>query len=143
MEKLYYFFFGYGIIYNIENSAVSDLLLPGGSGAFFPLESNNDNIIMYVGGNEYELDPVTLQTLNSSINTARTYDERPNDFDYRRLDYADLQHLNERHQRLQGKNFYLDVILSDDIDTRKIIGSYGGTTNRFLLIIDYRYNGWI
>ena len=138
-----YIIFTYGncIIYNIENGAMSNLLLTRGNGALFPLESNNDNIIIYVGGNEYELDPITLQTLNSKINTNRTYDERPNDYDVGNHNLADLVYIDEKHQRLQGNNFYLNVILADDIDYRKITLCYGGTVNQFLFIIDDRYNG--
>ena len=135
------FSFGYMIVYNIDNGAISDVLHSGRAlGGFFPIE--NKNILMYVYGNEYELDPVTLQTLNSRINTTRTFKERPIDFE-RKYDFPDLIYIDEKYRRfrLQGVNFYLDVTLTDNIDTLKIQEIHGGTLNQFLLIIDDRYNG--
>ena len=135
-----YIIFSIGeIVYNIDNSAISDWLSSGATGGRFPIESNNDNIILYVGGNEYELDPVTLKTLNSK-KTNRNYNERPNDYDSRE-DYPDLIYIDKKHLRFQVKNFYLDVILTDNIDDLKIQEVHGGRVNKFLLIMDYRYDG--
>jgi hypothetical protein len=66
-------------LYNIENGAISEFLLPndvppGGMGhfyknwrGFFPLRSNNDNLIFYYNLNEYEFDPVTLTTVRKYV----------------------------------------------------------------------------
>jgi hypothetical protein len=135
----YIIFLSGEIVYNIENGTISNWLSSGADGGRFLVESNNDNIIFYVGGNEYELDPVTLEILKSR-KTSRNYNERPNDYDSRG-DYPNLIYIDKKYLRFQGKNFYLDVILTDNIDDLKIQEVHGGKVNKFLLIIDYRYDG--
>jgi hypothetical protein len=60
-------------IYNIDNGATSELLLPPPSTpinrlGFFPLRNDrNNNLIFYNNGIEYELDPITLATVRTYV----------------------------------------------------------------------------
>jgi hypothetical protein len=131
----------FAIIYNIENGVISDVLYPGPAlGGLFPVESKNENLSFYVYGNEYELDPVTLSIINIitlTKNNDRSFDDRANDYNHI-TPHTEWEYIRKNHHRFTGKNYYINVILTNNSTGLYIIAIHGGEINRFVLITDYR-----
>jgi hypothetical protein len=140
------------LFYNTENGACSDLLLPGHIGhpedskpGFFPLKNSNDNILFYLNGTEYELDPVTLKTV-------RTYtwgkDENVYDVHGYLLDqkgvfipwikryYMKNEEYKWGHFRFYCDTFYVDIILSSNISRYRDIYFSDFSNNQFVFFIN-------
>lgn len=142
------------LFYNTENGACSDLLLPGDIGnpdnskpGFFPLKSSNDNILFYLDGIEYELDPVTLRTVRTYIwgKDENVYDVHSYLLDQNGVfipwlkfyyHYPKCEEYKWGHFRFYYNTYYVDIILSSNIDRYRNIYSSGLSNNQFFFIIN-------
>jgi hypothetical protein len=120
------------LLYNIENGALSDLLYTGNKSGYFPLETNSTNLLLYMGGLAYELDPVTLETVNKDTCTDYTI---ASDFVFWGQDVKETR-IHERISRYDGENFYLVVTLTQNIDPSKTQTIQGGKKNQFVFTIN-------
>jgi hypothetical protein len=118
------------IIYNTENGSLSNILRaekPTGKGGFKPLDKG-PNLFFYFGGWEYELDPVTLRTINRRD---AAFDGEWYDWSHLRNDDHSDYHLIGRTYRFDNRTFidstrtktvdntsgyYLDVTFGPNID---------------------------
>jgi len=159
--------FWFKCFYNMENGALSDLILPDtrstdtngfyrfGRAGFFPIKrEGNPNLIFYYDGIEYELNPVTLKTIRIKV-----YEDNENIYDSYdlkdpkvrdELAYWTPWQGNIRWERdpksayinyYYGDNFYLKVTLSKNLNPKGCFIS-GGVTNQFVFSIhDKDYSG--
>jgi len=151
--------FWFKCFYNMENGALSDLLLPGTGynreRCFFPIKrEGNPNLIFYYDGIEYEMNPVTLKTNRTKIygsheNIYDSYDLKDPKIRDKLIYWTPWQG-NIRWERdpktahinyYYGDNFYLKVTLSKNLNPKGCFIS-GGVTNQFVFSIhDKDYSG--
>jgi hypothetical protein len=104
------------MIYNINNGATSDFLELGGIEfrmyGIVPVNKGR-NLFFNVCGFEYELDPITLKTINRTIVIDETLD-----YDWGKYDQymIDRRLIGERTIRYFGEKYYFDITVGEKID---------------------------
>jgi hypothetical protein len=130
------------LVYNTNNGATSDFFETGSrkTGIYgqYVYVDKGRNLFFNLNGFEYELDPVTLKTINRATVIDETLDYDWNQYDQ---DIHGSTFIKERTIRYRGEKYYVDVTFGNKVDVSNKGNWYiqgGKYDERFVLVVtDY------